>query len=556
MPSETSKSDPTATAADVCDTRSCYQKPVAPFGRNYNAAASPIYQTLRGAEFPFGLFDPEAEVIDPQAQALLDRSLELVRTLKQQNQLLNESGKVSSQTIEQLASLGFWGLRGQKGHGGTEISYQCFTKFLTSMVTLDSTVGGLMMVQGSIGASGLLQAFGTLEQQQKFLPRLVSGEKLSAFALTEPGAGSDLTAIKTTAVLDGDDYVLNGEKLFITNLCPGRIVSLFCLIEEQPAVLIVELPEEENEQFRMKPYGLWALKHTFNQGVQFNNFRVPKANRLVPETGNGFTIAYYGLNRGRLAVCASAAGNMRTMLADLIPWIKRRRTFGEAIESRELVLRRLARLASLIAGCDALSEWGAWLLDQGYRGGLECIVAKIFASEAQKEAAIDLYMKTCGGRAFLHGHRFGDNIHDWLAPCIYEGEGELLSLSFINTLLKQATPEDFEVKLDANLPSLPNHFEQLALFAIRELQASRSELAQMVKQYGKELADRQCLLVDLSNRIQKLIVMITTLLWGAKQTDESVRQAAIILGLELKRALTGERITPAELQMMTHLGAS
>ena len=87
--------------------------------------------------------------------------------------------------------------------------------------------------------------------------------------------------------------------------------------------------------------------------------------------------------------------------------------------------RRIGRLAGLIVACDALSQWCAGLLDQGYRGEMECIVAKIFGSEAQKEAAIELFMKTHGGRSFLHGHLFGDNVHEFLAPCIYEGEGEI-----------------------------------------------------------------------------------------------------------------------------------
>ena len=88
-----------------------------------------------------------------------------------------------------------------------------------------------------------MKTFGTEEQKQRFLPKLASGERLSAFALTEPGAGSDLTALKTTAVLDGDHYVVNGEKLFISNVLPGRTIGLVCLVEGKPAVLIVDLPD-------------------------------------------------------------------------------------------------------------------------------------------------------------------------------------------------------------------------------------------------------------------------------------------------------------------------
>ena len=105
---------------------------------------------------------------------------------------------------------------------------------------------------------------------------------------------------------------------------------------------------------------------------------------------------------------------------------------------------RIGRLAGLIVGCDALVDWCSWLLDQGYRGEMECIVAKIFGSEAQKEAAIELFMKTHGGRAFLHGHLFGDNVHEYLAPCIYEGEGEMLGMGFFKSLIKEHGKTYFE----------------------------------------------------------------------------------------------------------------
>src|SRR4051794_36515924 len=99
-----------------------------------------------------------------------------------------------------------------------------------------------------------VRTFGTAEQKQRFLPQLASGESLSGFALTEPCAGSDLTALRTTAELDGDAYVVNGEKLFITNAIPGRTVGLVVLLEGKPAVLIVELPKQENEHFHIRPY--------------------------------------------------------------------------------------------------------------------------------------------------------------------------------------------------------------------------------------------------------------------------------------------------------------
>ncbi len=132
------------------------------------------------------------------------------------------------------------------------------------------------------------------------------------------------------------------------------------------------------------------------------------------------------------------------MLANMLPWAEFRRTYGQPIATRELVKRRLARLAGLIAGADALVAWGSWLIDEGYRGEMECIIAKIFGSEAMKEAAIELFMKTHGGRSFLKGHMFSENVFDFLAPCIYEGEGEILGLAFFKSLIKEHGKHFFE----------------------------------------------------------------------------------------------------------------
>jgi len=355
------------------------------------------------------------------------------------------------------------------------------------------------------------------------------------------------------------------------------------MLNGKPAVFIAELPGVENEQFQIVHYGLYALRHGYNNGLRFNKFPVPRENLLQPKQGDGLTIAYHGLNLGRIALCAGAAGVMRIFLANLLPWAAFRRTYGQPINTRELVKRRIARLAGPIAGADALVAWTSWLIDQGYRGELECIIAKIFGSEAQKEAAIELFMKTHGGRSFLKGHIFGDNVYDFLAPCIYEGEGEMLGLAFFKSLFKEHGKQFVEPigkalqkrGMKSFNPANPRHAFALRHelipygkwwlgqkltrrdrqqvpgmdarladhvdFALETFQRYPNELSAVMRKHQLKLADRQCRMAELSQRIQDTVVILVTALWAHQKQNEVSVLSADMLCRDLRRKLTGER---------------
>ncbi len=568
------------------------------FAARFQTVNSPLHAAVWNRDFPIDLFHVAPPPAAPQAEQVMQDSLAVVRRHRTAGTLLDANRKVTPAVLNDLGGAGYWGLLVEPAHGGSGAPFSRFAPFLTRMAIEDPTIAGLASVHGCIGAVDPVQTFGNADQKSRFLPRLASGERLSAFALTEPCAGSDLTALRTTAVRDGDDYVVNGEKLFITNVVPGRTIGLVCLIDNRPAVLVVDLPDVENDQFQLKSYGLYALKHAYNQGIVFRNLRVPAANLLQPGHGDGLTVAYHGLNRGRIALCANAAGTMRLMLASMLPWGKFRRTYGQSIDTRELVLRRLGYMAGLIVACDALVEWCAGLLDEGHRGEMECIVAKIFGSEAQKEAAIDLFMKTHGGRSFLHGHMFGDNVHEYLAPCIYEGEGEMLGMAFFKSLVKHHGRQFFEPigkALQAagirqpnmlnpahawalkgplwqyskwyaaqkllpaarpELPSMPPELRRHAEWAIHWLQSAALEVSGAMRKYQLKLADRQCRMAELSLRVQTASIMLCTSLYAARQQDEVVRAAAGCLCEELARRLTGRRPADSYFRRVNQLGTA
>jgi len=566
------------------------------FKPEYQTVNSPTHRIVWDRDASVEQFSSDPLATPDEITKVMDASYEVVHHHHVSGTLMNDEAKISNRVLEDLANAGYWGLLVDKQHGGSGAPFRSFAPFLTRMAMVNPTIAGLASVHGCIGAVDPVRTFGSDYQKEKFLPGLANGQRLSAFALTEPCAGSDLTALRTRAVRDGDDFVINGEKLFITNVTPGRTIGLVCLIDNTPAVLVCDLPAKEDNHFQLKKYGIWALKHTYNQGIVFKDFRVPAENLLEPIRGNGLTIAYHGLNLGRVALCANAAGTMRLMMASMIPWAKFRVTYGETIAQRELVRRRLGRLAGLVVASDALVAWCSSLLDQGYRGEMECIVAKIFGSEAQKEAAVELYMKTHGGRSFLHGHLFGDNVHEFLAPCIYEGEGEMLGMAFFKSLVKHHGTTYFEPigkalhaagiknpnplnpshmwalkgtilpyarwmltqQLSSNstpsLPPMPVQLRKHAEFAVSGLQKSPLEISGTMRKHQLKLADRQCRMAELSGRIQKLVVILCTSLYASQQSDEIVRDAADILCQEMIRELNGRRPSDRYFRSVTKLG--
>lgn len=566
------------------------------FAAQYQTHNSPAHRVIWDKEIPLNLFMPEPKKVSEKCQKTMQKSFDVALKHRQAGTIYDEKKKVSQTVLKELGEAGYWGMLVDEEHGGQGAPMTAFGPFLTKMATIEATTAGLASVHGCIGAVDPVRTFGTAEQKKRFLPLLASGERLSAFALTEPCAGSDLTALRTKAELDGDSYVVNGEKLFITNAVPGRLIGLVCLINNKPAVLIADLPPQENENFKLKTYGLWALKHTHNNGLVFKNFRVPKENLLQPGRGDGLTIAYHGLNYGRVALCATAAGNMRLMLSDMLPWARFRRTYGEAIEKRELVQRRIGRMAGFIVACDALTNWCGWLLDEGYRGEMECVIAKIFGSEVQKEAAVEFYMKTHGGRSFIHGHGFGDNVHEFLAPCIYEGEGEMLGMAFFKSLVKMHGKTYFEpigkalqkagiktpnplnpmhgIALSKvatpyakwwagqmmggwkkpSLPPMPASLQAHADFALEGLHKGPREISGTMFKHQLKLADRQCRMAELSGRLQEMIVILVTALHAARSNDEVIQMAADVVCQDLTRKLTGKRPTDGYYRTVSKLG--
>ena len=560
------------------------------FEDQYQTTNSPVFKAVWDKEFPTKNFF-EFDFHRPNFK-MLNNCLDIARSFKKKDSLYNDNGKLNEDLLKDLSEAGYFGQLVSLPEKPA-VSFSEFSSYLTKMATIEASLAGLSSIHGCIGSVDPIRTFGNDQQKEKYLPKLANGEFLSAFALTEPCAGSDLTALRTTAHLDGDHYLINGEKLFITNATYGRLVSIVCLIDGEPQVLIAELPEEDTDHFEIVNYDIYALRRLYNNSLVFKDFKVPVENLIKLDHGNGLTVAYHGLNLGRISLCANASGCMKVMLDSMLPWAGYRSTYGQPIKNRELVQDRIARLAGYILSSDALVAWCSGLIDRGYRGELECIIAKTFGSECQKEAAIDLCMKTHGGRSFLGGHIIGDNIYDILAPLIYEGEGDMLNMAFFKSLVKDHGKTYFEPvgKLMAKLGKknlspvdIVNNYKTFlpyakwvfsevstmktgirpigfndnlvthANFAIKHLQKSAWEISGLMRKHQLRLADRQCRMSILSRKIQNLVTMMVTVCYAFSKADVMMACIADVSCENLKNKITGSHPTDAQIKKSVSLG--
>lgn len=580
------------------------------YGDKGNSSASCIHRLLWGdvSLAEFAAVEPE---FDPRVEEIFQATLAALIKNRDEGTLYGEDEKISAKTIADLGKAGYWGLRVPKEYGGAGAADVHFFRVITRLSQAGfHNEAGLASVHGCIGAVGPISLKGSEAQKQKYLTALASGEFTSCFALTELGAGSDLANVKTIARRVGDQWLITGEKRFITGSGHGKLCCLVACVEGESnargemtkAVFIVELPDSDSESFELVRYKLHPLKHIPNNGLRFKNFAIPAENRLTPPGDNGMVTAYHGLNYGRIAVEANAAGAIRQILRSITgsvsaaailtadegtrataSWGEFRHTLGREIQRRDLVRERIARLASLTVVCDALRDWSASKLWSGFRGELECTMAKVFGSWAQEEAALKQGLLTHGGRSLIQGHLIGDNIHDFLAALIYEGENHMLLMKFflemgeqhgekymiplgdgmnqlkkgdprglltlarvlpayglwnVKALLKVLAPTETIRGFD---PRLSRH----VAFALRQGKKLAVKMNYYMVKHQVKLGDRQGRVIELSKDVLNAGLILVTAMHAQRKGDEATIAAADIFCTEARRELSGGRKTDA-----------
>lgn len=396
-----------------------------------------LQQALLAPSVDLRLFACQAnktELTDSEAADALLASIEVGKRHRDAGTVIGADGKVNPVLIAELAEAGYWGLPIPKEYGGSGATKFFLGRTMTKMgATVAEIVGGLLSIERLIGTAGPLIWKGNPEQKERLLRPLAAGHVRSGFGGTEPSVGCNITKASTYGVVDGDDIVVYGEKLFISNAWYGHEIALLLLIDKKLRVLITTLPDEDSEVFSINNYGIHALRYIHNKGLKFNGLRVPKANLL---DGDGLAIIFHDLDEGRFAVATTGAARMRRILAMCVQWVDYRDTFGVKLKDRQYIRYNLALQAAYIAGADALVDWSSSLIDAGYQGDVSSMIAKTKATDWLRQVSTDLGLFTIGGRFTLHGSTIGDNLADDLVTSVYEGPNPMLGMACVKSLVK------------------------------------------------------------------------------------------------------------------------
>ena len=334
--------------------------------------------------------------------------------------------------VKKLGALGFLGLTVPEeygGSGGDHLSYVLVTEELGRG---DSSVRGLVSVSLGLVAK-TLNHFGTEPQKQQWLPRLTSGEALGCFALTEPGTGSDAGNLTTRAVRDGEDWVLNGSKMFITNGTWAEVALVFARTGgDDPAqaghkgVSAFLVPTDSPGLTRTTVHGKLGLRGQPTAELAFADVRVPHSAMLGPE-GKGFSVAMTALAKGRMSVAAGCVGIVQASLDAALGYATQREQFGGPIAGHQLVQEMLADIRVELDAARLLVWRVADLIDRGLPFATEASVAKLFASEAAVKAS-NTALQVFGGYGFIDEYPVGKYVRDARVMTLYEGTSQIQKL--------------------------------------------------------------------------------------------------------------------------------
>ena len=348
---------------------------------------------------------------------------------------MDEKGEFPWEIIRKMAPLGFLGLPIPEEYGGAGVDNVSFAIAMEEIARASGSIAITLDAHVSLACEAILQ-FGSEEQKRKYLAPLARGEKLGAFALTEPEAGSDAAAIKTRAVLSGDEWVLNGQKVFITNGSIADVVVVAAVTDPTKGHRGISnfIVEKGTPGFRPgRDEEKMGLKGSVTSQLFFEDCRVPKENLLGKE-GEGFKQFLIVLDAGRIAIGAMAVGLAQAALDASIAYAKERVQFGQPIAKFQAIQWMIADMATQLDGARLLVYRAAWLKDRGVRFTREAAMAKLFASEIA-ERACHAAIQIHGGYGYTKDYPLERFYRDVRLCEIGEGTSEIQRLVIARQVL-------------------------------------------------------------------------------------------------------------------------
>ena len=358
--------------------------------------------------------EDEALILDS-----IDRFLE--RDVKPYAHDLEAADEYPREIADKLAELGLYGATISPDYGGLGLSAVTYARIVERVSAVWMSVSGIFNAHLIMAAA--VERFGTGGQKQAWLPRFASGELRGGVALTEPDCGTDLQAIRTKAVRDGDDYLIDGSKMWITNSLEGNILAVLVKTDPKadPAHKGMSLfLVEKSAGYEAKKLEKLGYKGIDTGEVQFDGIRVPAENLIGGEEGRGLQQILAGLELGRINVAARGVGLARVCLEESLAYAQARKTFGKPICQHQSIQIKLADMATRVEAARLLTEQAARAYDTGERCDLEAGMAKLFATEAALENSLEA-MRIHG--AYGYSKEFNIERYYRDAPLLAIGEG-------------------------------------------------------------------------------------------------------------------------------------
>ena len=375
---------------------------------------------------------------EDEAQILDAISAWLTQEVRPQVKHFDHADEYPHEIVKQMKELGLFSLMYPTEYGGLGMNASGYAKVITLLCETWMSLAGVINTHMMLGQ--LIMRFGTEEQKAQFMPRLASAELHGVLCLTEPDAGTDLQGIKTRARRDGDDYVLNGSKMWITN---GLYGSLYAVLtktdpDARPAhkgmtLFLAERGPGFNIDGKLKKLGYRGVESV---ALSFADYRIPASRILGGEPGHGFHHAVGGLELGRINVAARGVGVARAALTDALRYAQQRQTFGKPICEHQAIQIKLADMATRVEAARLLVEQAATKYDRGERCDMEAGMAKLFASEAALANATEA-MRVHGGYGYSEEFDVERYYRDAPLMCIGEGTNEIQRVLIARQLVKR-----------------------------------------------------------------------------------------------------------------------